>query len=227
MPDPLGEKYYGISPYSYCAVDPVNLVDPDGKEGAKIIDENGRRSIETNIVILTEPHLQTSDNMTEKQIRKIERRNRRIDAQNEFLVSSIKNGLREYYDDLHNSEGILIDFVFNYITVDYDGQNLRSLSEEYGIPAITPNRLQGSYGFGKALAVIIDREKATGTANGIATGPRVNLSDYSASTISHEIGHTFGLHHPSNGGVGIMAYPPEHLLPSQVDAIWSNSFEVR
>jgi hypothetical protein len=127
-------------------------------------------------VILTEPHLQTSDNMTEKQIRKIERRNRRIDAQNEFLVSSIKNGLREYYDDLHNSEGILIDFVFNYITVDDDGQNLRSLY-----------RL------------------------GVMAG----------------IGHTFGLHHPSNGGVGIMAYPPEHLLPSQVDAIWSNSFEVR
>lgn len=29
--DPLAEKYYGISPYSYCAGNPVNLVDPDGK----------------------------------------------------------------------------------------------------------------------------------------------------------------------------------------------------
>ena len=28
--DPLVEKYYGISPYAYCANDPVNRVDPDG-----------------------------------------------------------------------------------------------------------------------------------------------------------------------------------------------------
>ena len=29
-PDPLSEKYYDVSPYVYCAGDPVNLVDPDG-----------------------------------------------------------------------------------------------------------------------------------------------------------------------------------------------------
>ena len=30
--DPLAEKYYGISPYAYCAGDPVNCVDPTGKD---------------------------------------------------------------------------------------------------------------------------------------------------------------------------------------------------
>lgn len=30
-PDPLSEKYYGISPYAYCAGNPVNYVDPDGR----------------------------------------------------------------------------------------------------------------------------------------------------------------------------------------------------
>ena len=30
--DPLAEKYYHISPYAYCAGDPVNLVDPDGRK---------------------------------------------------------------------------------------------------------------------------------------------------------------------------------------------------
>lgn len=29
--DPMAEKYYCISPYAYCAGDPVNRVDPDGK----------------------------------------------------------------------------------------------------------------------------------------------------------------------------------------------------
>ncbi len=30
--DPMSEKYYGISPYAYCANNPVRYVDPDGKE---------------------------------------------------------------------------------------------------------------------------------------------------------------------------------------------------
>lgn len=30
--DPLAEKYYSISPYAYCAGDPVNLIDPTGCE---------------------------------------------------------------------------------------------------------------------------------------------------------------------------------------------------
>jgi RHS repeat-associated protein len=29
--DPLAEKYYNVSPYAYCAGDPVNKFDPDGK----------------------------------------------------------------------------------------------------------------------------------------------------------------------------------------------------
>ena len=30
--DPLAEKYYSISPYSYCGGNPINRVDPDGRE---------------------------------------------------------------------------------------------------------------------------------------------------------------------------------------------------
>ncbi len=30
--DPMCEKYYDISPYAYCAGNPVNLVDPDGRD---------------------------------------------------------------------------------------------------------------------------------------------------------------------------------------------------
>ena len=29
--DPLCEKYYNISPYSYCAGNPIRYVDPDGR----------------------------------------------------------------------------------------------------------------------------------------------------------------------------------------------------
>ena len=33
--DPLCEKYYNISPYSYCAGNPIRYVDPDGRENSK------------------------------------------------------------------------------------------------------------------------------------------------------------------------------------------------
>ncbi|MBP5541081.1 MAG: hypothetical protein J6X88_05460 [Bacteroidales bacterium] len=39
--DPLADKYPSISPYSYCAWNPVKLVDPDGRDVWEV-DKNGR-----------------------------------------------------------------------------------------------------------------------------------------------------------------------------------------
>ena len=43
-PDPLAEKYYGISPYAFCNNNPVNFVDPDGRDWYEdyFIDENNK-----------------------------------------------------------------------------------------------------------------------------------------------------------------------------------------
>ena len=38
--DPLCEKYYGVSPYNYCHNNPINAVDPDGRDD--LFDENGK-----------------------------------------------------------------------------------------------------------------------------------------------------------------------------------------
>ena len=39
--DPLAEKYYSISPYAYCANNPVKYVDPDGMDLYRYDDETG------------------------------------------------------------------------------------------------------------------------------------------------------------------------------------------
>ena len=48
--DPMADKYPGMSPYSYCAGNPVKLVDPDGRE-IWIIGGNGNRKLYTPISI--------------------------------------------------------------------------------------------------------------------------------------------------------------------------------
>ncbi len=40
--DPMADKYPSISPYAYCAWNPVKLVDPDGRDGVKIINKQTR-----------------------------------------------------------------------------------------------------------------------------------------------------------------------------------------
>ncbi|WP_082989220.1 RHS repeat domain-containing protein [Culturomica massiliensis] len=34
--DPLSEKYYGLSPYVYCGNNPLNMIDPDGRDAIYI-----------------------------------------------------------------------------------------------------------------------------------------------------------------------------------------------
>ncbi|MBR2128563.1 MAG: RHS repeat-associated core domain-containing protein [Bacteroidales bacterium] len=40
-PDPLAEKYYGISPYAFCNNNPVNFVDSDGRDIYRYDDKSG------------------------------------------------------------------------------------------------------------------------------------------------------------------------------------------
>ena len=57
--DPLCEKYYAISPYAYCAGDPVNLVDKNGKQiipwpllyrrTATVLEHNGKNRTQKTI----------------------------------------------------------------------------------------------------------------------------------------------------------------------------------
>ena len=40
--DPMADKYPSLSPYAYCAWNPVNLVDPEGKECGDYFDRKGK-----------------------------------------------------------------------------------------------------------------------------------------------------------------------------------------
>ena len=44
--DQHAEKYYNISPYSYCANNPVNAIDPDGKDNYQLQDDGRLKLLE-------------------------------------------------------------------------------------------------------------------------------------------------------------------------------------
>ena len=49
--DPLANKYYGISPYAFCANNPINFVDPDGRaSGDPVREPDIRRNRASNLM---------------------------------------------------------------------------------------------------------------------------------------------------------------------------------
>ena len=57
VPDPLGEKYPAVSPYAYCAGDPVNYVDPTG-EKRRVVINKAKKTITVNATYFV-PHMDT------------------------------------------------------------------------------------------------------------------------------------------------------------------------
>lgn len=237
--DPMAEKYYSISPYAYCAGNPVNLVDPQGKEGVKYTDENGNKIIESNVVVLLEQEIQITDDMSERERTRAQRKNNRIRRRNETIMNDVNTTLTSVFGKQENSRGETVTFVFNIIGVQVKApaacnlKEARVLAEAYGIPAETPNRIDGAFGSGIALAAVVSQAGlSSSTRRGEAIGNLLITLNYAkqdhgklSSALGHEMGHTLKLTHPLGGASsGLMCYPPEGLLPEEVDTIWGNAY---
>ena len=93
--DPLAEKYYSISPYTYCLNNPVNRIDPDGQDSYLLIwfsgdNETGHAGI-------------AIDNYKKQQVMD-SKGNPILDSKGKPTYEMVKDGTMTYYDLWPNNQ---------------------------------------------------------------------------------------------------------------------------
>ena len=126
--DPMADKYPSISPYAYCAWNPVKLVDPDGKDTVFVDDEARKtfNSVYANIY-------QRLNDLESRNISDDEYSN--LMEMKAVLDDVISSGTKFYYSTLSNKNDrgdIILNNGSTYGKEGVDGINIEfvSMSEE-------------------------------------------------------------------------------------------------
>ena len=132
--DPLADKYPSISPYAYCAWNPVKLVDPDGKMWKDSTDAKVATEIRSSVMQRISD-IESSINSCQQKIDKRMAKGKNVDEQL-FQLSELQNQkllLEDFVigiDQLEQSEDVV--FTFNPTRGDYHEVSLY-MSDEYSI----------------------------------------------------------------------------------------------
>ena len=108
--DPMSDKYPSLSPYNYCAWNPVKLVDPDGEEmlDTKYVTETGGLIVETNdgmndpmkdVVIISKERQSNFEN----KVRELDLENTLDNPNNRSVLERHGESLSDYKDDFCRS----------------------------------------------------------------------------------------------------------------------------
>ena len=211
LPDPMAEKNYGLSSYVYCTDNPVILIDPDGREGIKYIDNKGVKTIESNIVIILQPMLPVPEKASSRARQRIERKNSSIAFENTESLRKAKESLDNIYNGDKggslNSSGELVHFVFNIIGKEIDNTTTmdKTIALENGIEAV------GEFGENTiARAVVVHEDFLRSGIWGVHKGYSITITPNAPHvTLPHEVGHSLGLHDDKSLG-GLMSNPPSY-----------------
>ncbi len=174
--DPMAEKYYGISPYAYCAGNPVNFVDKDGRDYRVNETED---AITVSMTYYVKPWQQDLASYTEA-----------------LNIAGFWNGLSGQF----TADGKTVNFKCNVVEVKNEDGSPTTTDD---IETAAKNDPQGN---SVEVVDDLGKDEYDNTNNGITKSGRdikVKRSRFLSSTGKHEGGHTAGLVHddPATGGL--------------------------
>lgn len=231
--DPLADKGKNISysPYVYTINNPVNYVDPDGRDGVRVIDQKNKTITITAVYFVqSQPRAYTDDNgkqnflggYSSKEISKMQ------SSVNEYL-NGLKLGVTEgdYKDfsikfDLSFREGGDVMDSRNSATNEMmDGNSIgNSLTKgnEFVFASFKTREIEGDNGETKTVATGGNAEKSKHITMNKDYDTKMNRV--------HEIFHTFGFTHPKGAGAkeGVMSYPPQKPNQKDINNVANGSF---
>ena len=129
--DPMSDKYPGISPYAYCAWNPVKLVDPDGRDVWEINKQGEliwKKTSNTDVIVSQEgDFVEVFDGILERSTNGISGRS-----------YSKNNGFLELkFDGNENNSSEVFEFLADHSSVEFSLMKFQSSSENEGAYYIT------------------------------------------------------------------------------------------
>ena len=188
--DPLSEKYYSTSPYTYCMNNPVRYVDPDGRDG-KVTGQGTKE----DPYVITAEYIYKNGELTQKQIDGL---NAGLNAYNQMKPVKIKNsdGSASYAKYNLSSKGV--DNPSEYRMENTRFENTAGEPRYYG--NIVGTQVDNGSEYGSANNIRIDFN--IGNINAAVERGANEKSLISGVTI-HEVSHNLGADH--NDKIGEMS----------------------
>ncbi len=197
--DPMADKYPSISPYAYCAWNPVKLVDPDGRD-VEIVkdDENKKVTIRANFYYNKEDIGVAADVF--------------IEGLNAALNSWKNDILVALEDGSLGANGYEVNIEFN--TIDCSDPKKSAMNDNFGNGISNdnniPSNIVSQVGDSKHLTVDFSRN----LYSSIEDNPLFYGNEEYQGSLKHEIGHLFGLYDRYKKETGEYATPIANDLMS-------------